>query len=1034
MSDTKYLDVDSSQVDTATDVSQDPQWRSLADYRQTPEFVDRYNREFPPTVDPTAEPELEIPPVDRRKFLNVMGASMAAASLSLNGCIRKPKEKILPFAKRPEFHVPGEQKYYATSAVIGGSVMGLLASSMDGRPTKLEGNPLHPNSLGGANSWAQAEVLELYDPDRGQRPTLKGQKAEWPEYTTFMDKEFANARAGGGEGLALLINDQSSPTLRGLLKLYRQHFPKAELYFDDPAENATEGARLLGVDDLRPAYSLRSAKVIVSLDCDFLGTEGDTVRLSRHFADGRRLRSHTDGMNRLYAVDPALSPTGAVADNRLVVRSSEVGDFLKALAGYVFSKGTNAAPGSEALAAELRKFASTGGKWGKWIPALGDDLINNRGRSAIVVGRRQPGWAHALATHLNVSLGALNNTVTFVGQGAEKAKSLAELAKAIKAKTVKTLAIIGGNPVYGAPADLGFAALLPTVAVSIHHSLKPNETSKLCSWYVPASHFLESWGDLQAADGTISYQQPLIAPLFDTPSAIEFLGRVALSPVVDGYKLVRKTWMTEDRGESDWREWLHRGFIKDSGNHSIKPVFNWDGLRAALAKTAPGQGGYELIFALDPSIYDGRYANNAWLQESPDPVTKLTWDNAACVSPKTAKELGVNDDDMLKISVAGKSLEIAVFITPGVADKTVILPLGYGQKHGSLAQTTGFNVNVLRSSQAMHFVGGATLSKGAGTYALASTQDYGSMIPTTVQGQKVVDPKGNPPPRPLVRENTYAGFKKKPDFVKDSELLPAEKIKSLSAIPTYPLPKGAAKVQQWGMSIDLSSCTGCGACTVACQAENNISVVGKERVAQGRELHWVRVDRYFTGSPEDPKMVSQPVPCQQCETAPCETVCPVTATAHSDDGLNDMVYNRCIGTRYCSNNCPYKVRRFNYFNFSKENYEKNSLLAMQRNPNVTVRFRGVMEKCTYCVQRISSAKIQAKRNTSQGQVPDGAVMPACGQTCPTQAITFGDVSDPNSAVSQSKRQSRNYSMLAELMVLPRTTYLAKIRNPNPALV
>jgi MoCo/4Fe-4S cofactor protein with predicted Tat translocation signal len=1034
MSDTKYMEEETPQKEAKAAGGQAPQWRSLADFDQTPEFIDRYDREFPPTVDPKATPEIEIPPVDRRKFLNVMGASMAAAGLSLNGCIRKPKEKILPFTKRPEFHIPGQQKFYATSAVIGGSVMGLLASSMDGRPTKIEGNPLHPNSLGGANSWAQGEVLELYDPDRGQQPTLKGKKVQWPEYTTFMDKEFAKARSAAGEGLALLLDDQCSPTLRGLLQLYRQRFPKAEIYFDDPNANASEGARLLGIDDLRPAYNLRTAKVVVSLDCDFIGTEGDTVRLSRHFADGRRLRSHTDGMNRLYAVDPALSSTGAMADNRLAIPSSEVGDFLKALAGYIFSKGTNAAPGGEAMVAELRKLAAGSKKWGKWIPAIGDDLINNRGRCAILVGRRQPGWAHALASFLNVSLGGLNNTVSFVGQGAEKTKSLADLAKAIKAKSVKTLAIIGGNPAYDAPADLGFAALLPTVPVSIHHSLKPNETSKLSSWYVPASHFLEAWGDLQAADGTISYQQPLIAPLYNTPSAIEFLARVALSPEIEGYKLVRKTWITDDRGERNWRAWLHRGFIKNSGNHSTTPPFKWDGVKGALATKSGAKGGYELVFALDPSVYDGRYANNAWLQESPDPVTKLTWDNAACLSPKTAKELGVNDGDMLKISAAGKSLDIAVFITPGVAHKVVILPLGYGQKSGELAQATGFNVNVLRTTAAMHFASGATLSKATGHYDLASTQDYGSMIPTTERGQKVVEPKGNPEPRPLVRENTHVGYKKNPDFVEDKELLPAEKLKSLSAIPHYPLPKGATPVQQWGMSIDLNSCTGCGACTVACQAENNISVVGKERIMDGRELHWVRVDRYFTGSPEDPQMVSQPVPCQQCETAPCETVCPVTATAHSEDGLNDMVYNRCIGTRYCSNNCPYKVRRFNYFNFSKENYEKNALLAMQRNPNVTVRFRGVMEKCTYCVQRISSAKSLAKRSNARGVVPDGGVMPACGQTCPTQAITFGDVSDPNSVVSQSKRQNRNYSMLAELLVRPRTTYLAKIRNPNPALV
>jgi molybdopterin-containing oxidoreductase family iron-sulfur binding subunit len=1023
-------------------MSQDQYWRSLESLETDPELLDKTQTKF--------EPELELTGLGRRSFLGITGATLALGGLtSLTGC-RKPQEKIIPYARRPEDVVPGKPRYFATSALIGGSVMGLLVESQEGRPTKVEGNPQHPFSGGATNAWAQASVLDLYSPDRSQKPVKSGgssadwnwKEALWREVDRFIAERFGELHGKNeGAGLALLLGETRSPTLRALYGQLGKKFPKARLYRHDAAHpgNALAGAAMVGVTGGRPMPALERAQVIVALDSDFLASEGDAVRNTRQFADGRRVTGPADKMNRLYAIEPAFTVTGAKADHRLQLRGSEIGAFLAAVAGQLFASGFPAPPAAAAVVAKLGRPAQM---HGKWVAALAKDLGAHQGSSVVIVGERQPAWVHALANLVNAALGNVGRTTTFVPYAGPPAGTIGELAAAIGKKEVETLVMLGGNPAYDAPADLEFAKRIAEVPVSVHHSMFRDETSKLVTWHIAASHYLEAWGDLEATDGTTGIQQPLIAPLFGTLSEIELIARIIGAPTHSGHDLVRAHWAS--RGitgdfETTWRRWLHDGVMTEVATGTAVPAFSFAPLADALP-AAPAKGGLELVFQLDPSVYDGRYAGNAWMQELPDPITKLTWDNAALMGPATAARLEVKSRDLVEITLGGRTLQIAVFVTPGVAADTVVLPLGYGRTAGAqVAMGRGFNTYTLRATSGLHFASGATVKKVKGSYTLASTQDYGSLTPTTrVEPGLVTQPQGFAP-RPILRETTLEAYRKDPTFVLKAEVMPKEKIKSLFVEPhAWKQPPGKDPIpQQWGMSIDLNTCTGCNACAVACQSENNIGVVGKERVLQGRELSWIRMDRYYSGTPEDPKVSMQPMPCQQCENAPCETVCPVNATAHSPEGLNDMAYNRCIGTRYCANNCPYKVRRFNYFNFTNENDAAMPLLAMQRNPDVTVRFRGVMEKCTYCTQRISEAKIVAKRDGDgrvPGRVPDGAIVPACAQVCPAKAIVFGDISDPQSEISQRKKMDRDYAVLQELNTVPRTTYLAGLRNPNPELV
>ena len=923
-------------------------WRSLEAFHGDPEVQAQATRELPPN-----EPELELTPITRRTFLNVMGSSMALGGLgaSLTGC-RKPVETILPYTRRPEDIVPGTPRYFATSAFIGGSVLGLLVESQDGRPTKIEGNPQHPFSGGAAGCWAQASVLELYSPDRSQKPVKAGgvtadwnwKAPLWDQVDGFLAEHFAAYRKTQGKGLALLIGEVRSPTLRGLLDKFRQAFPQAHLYRHDAAhpEAALAGAALAGVQDALPFPTILDgdirADVILSLDCDFLDCEGDSVRLAGQFAAGRRVSAPEDKMNRLYAVEPSFTVTGAKADNRLQLRGSEVGAFLAGLASELFGKGLKPAAGGEAVAGKLGKPDE---RHAKWTTALARDLLDSQGRSLILVGDRQPASVHALAHLLNASLGNVGRTVRMVPWMGPTAGTIGELAAAITGKEVSTLLMMGGNPAYTAPAELDFGKLVKQVPMSIHHSMVRDETSQLVTWHLPASHYLEAWGDLAATDGTTGIQQPLIAPLFDTMSDIEVMARV-VGVAGTGYELVRTQWAS--RGvvdfEGSWRRWLHDGVIPGTAAKPVDAAFSWGALAAAVPASGKGptDGGIELAFQLDHSVYDGRYAGNAWLQELPDPMTKLTWDNAALLGEKLAERLGVTSRDLVEIGAGGKTLQMAAFTMPGVADDTVVLPLGYGRTAGAkVAAGAGFNTYALRSAAAPHYLAaGVSVKKVSGHYELASTQHYGSLTPTTKEISGVVsaaDDQGYEQ-RPILREATLAEYRGDPDFVEKHEEMKPEEIESLFVEPhawKQPAAPGTQIPQQWGMSIDLNACIGCSACTIACQAENNIGVVGKERVLGGRELHWIRMDRYFSGTPEAPRVSMQPMPCQQCENAPCETVCPVNATAHSPEGLNDMAYNRCIGTRYCSNNCPYKVRRYNYLDYvERKRRAADTKLAMQR--------------------------------------------------------------------------------------------------------
>mgnify|MGYP002630275688 CR=1 FL=1 len=947
--------------------------------------------------------------VERRTFLGLLGST--AAGLAMQGCIRKPVENILPYSERPEDLVPGVPLFYSTSMNLGDSVLGLRVESSDGRPTRISGNPRHPTSRGGAHVWAQAAIMDLYDDDRSRSPVRSGADIGWDECDAAVQGLAGRLAKSEGQGLALLMGATPSPTMTGLLGEMASKLPKARLFVDEPtgSKAATDGAELAGGGRLQVRYDFAKALRVLALDADPFGTEGDVVVHARDFAAGRKAEKPTDSMNRLYVIEPSLTVSGAMADNRLRLAAGSVGDVLVALAKRLDGIEAGNLPSAKAVATA-----------DKFIAAVANDLKANKGQSVVVVGPRQPAHVHALAHLVNQALGAVGKTVHYQAEAGPEAGTLQDLADAIGKGEIVQLVILGGDPAYTAPVDLQFGARLREVPLVIHLADRLNKTGELSQWRVPRTHFLEAWGDHVASDGTVSIQQPLIAPLHGAWSDIELTARLLGQAGASGHALVRKHHGVSSVGfgEKRWRRALHDGVVADaSAGKPAQVQFAWAPVVKAWPASTESKG-LEVDFMVDYSVLDGRYGNNPWLQENPDPVTKLTWDNAACISPATGAKLGLKSGDLGLLEVAGRSMKIAVWIARGVADDVVVVPLGYGQRHGRIAKTTGFDGNQIRNSKTPWFAAGGklgSLGRQAPAYALATTQDKDSMF----DGYN---------DRPIVREATLTEFTKDPTFVNKSELLPPERIHSLWEHPNE------TKGNQWGMSIDLNSCTGCGACTIACQAENNIPVVGKEEILNGREMHWLRIDRYFTGDENNPQMVVQPMACQHCETAPCENVCPVAATSHSPEGLNDMAYNRCIGTRYCANNCPYKVRRYNFYNYVKRNNEaQGKMIALQRNPDVTVRFRGVIEKCSYCVQRINGAKIEAKRNGT-GRVADGKVATACQELCPTDSIVFGDVNDAKSAVSISKKNPRNYAVLAELNVQPRTTYLARIRNPNPELV
>ena len=1010
-------------------------WRSLEEKsRSEAERQELAESEFPQGVGPVVE---ESSLLRRRGFLTLGGGSAALAALQ--GCVRRPVEKILPYSKAPEQIIPGVPLHYATVLERRGDALGLVVQTHEGRPTKVEGNPEHPSSLGAAALWAQAAPLDLYDPDRSQAPQKSGEgkpvKSSFAEFDRYYLKLLETHAEDGGQSLRFLLQPSTSPTSSRLRAKLKERFPKATLHFYAPVHESQvlEGTKIAFGQSLYPVPRLEKAKVVLSLDSDFLQTEPGAIRNTKGYAKGRFLSGPNEPMSRLYVVEPLLSLTGANADHRLRVPARDVEKYLQAL---TLELGRQK-PGAFGSLARQMDPSVKGAFPSPWLQAVASDLIAAGPAALLMVGSRQPARVHALAHALHVAFGAVGQSIAYAALDANNAEldsqggtggteSLAALVKALRAGQVQSLVILGGNPAFDAPRDLDFAgALGHKGVVSIHLASHYDETSRLCDWHLPLLHAFESWGDSRAIDGTWSIQQPLIRPLWTGRSVIEMLSMSAGSANWQGYLAVRETFRSVFKDalsfENSWRQALNRGLVPTSEATSnalaeLRPDVqalsqSLASARSAAKGKALGAQNLEVVFTPDPKLFDGRHANNPWLLELPDPMTKISWDNAALVSPATAKALGIASGDIVRLRAPGaKEIEIAAWVQPGQADWSIALPLGWGRDFvGQYGSKVGFDVQPLRTRKGFWFSEGAQLEKTGRTHRFAQTQEHDAM-----EG------------RPIAIDATLSEYQKQPDFASWRSI-------EMSAPPLWKEVDYEGR-HRWGMAIDLSTCTGCNACVVACQSENNTPVVGKDQVARGRAMYWIRIDRYFVGEDEsEPAVAVQPIACQHCEEAPCENVCPVNATAHSPEGLNDMAYNRCIGTRYCANNCPYKVRRFNYFNWHiRDPHEEiPEPRKMQFNPNVTVRSRGVMEKCTYCVQRIQSVKIEKRRQHKA--IKDGDIVPACAQTCPADAITFGDLSDPKSKLVQRIRLDRRYRLLAEIGTQPRTTFLARIRNPNPAM-
>jgi MoCo/4Fe-4S cofactor protein with predicted Tat translocation signal len=970
-------------------------WRGVEELMQDPAFEEWLHQEFASGTSTWWDG------LSRRHFLKLMGASMALAGLT--ACTRQPIEPIVPYIHQPEGLVLGRALFYATAATLGGFATGLLVESHEGHPTKVEGNPDHPMSRGATQAWHQASILDLYDPDRSQAVLNGGQISSWEVFLSALHDALQVERKRRGAGLRLLTETVTSPSLGAQIEALLKVFPEARWHQFEPLprDNVLEGARLAFGQDLETQHELDKARVILSLDSDFLYSHPASLRYARQFADSRRVTGGRAEMSRLYVAETTPSVTGSNADHRLGLRAEAIEGLAWSLAqrlGALPGPGPAVAPETDVPE--------------KWLSALVSDLSQGQGASVVLVGDQQAPVVHALAHLINHHLRNVGATVRYsrsaVVRPEPQGDSLRELVEAMNAGRVTTLVMLGGNPAYNTPADLEFARHLSNVGLRVHLSSEVNETSALCQWHIPQNHFLECWGDARAFDGTVSLIQPLIQPLYEGKSPAEVIEAMLIQPGRNHYDIVRDYWQGQKlwpEFESGWRRALHDGVIAGSAFPLVTPALR------AFANSPPTPGPrhtLEVVFRPDPTVGDGRFANNGWLQELPKPLTKLTWDNAALVGVGTAERHGLVNGDVIELEHQGRRLEAAVWVQPGHAEDCVTLHVGYGRtRTGRVGTGTGFNAYRLQSSLTPWGGTDVRLTRTGRRYPLVSTQL-----------QHAIDSES----REILREGTLQDFLRDPNFVRVATALPPRE-ETLFRPHEHDYDG-----HRWGMSIDLTACIGCNACMLACQAENNIPVVGKDQVGRGRVMHWIRVDTYFQGGLEAPLMTHQPVPCMQCENAPCELVCPVGATLHDKEGLNVQVYNRCIGTRYCSNNCPYKVRRFNFLQYA--DYTTPSLKPL-RNPNVTVRWRGVMEKCTYCVQRISAARITAKKEDRP--IREGEVRTACQQVCPAQAIVFGDLSDAQSQVSRLKALGLDYSMLGELNTRPRTTYLAKLRNPHPSL-
>jgi len=980
-------------------------WRSIDELAGTPEFAEAVAKEFP---DAAAE---WVDPVSRRGFLKLMGASMALAGLA--GCTKQPDEPIYPYVKQPEDLVLGKSNYFATAHPFPTGGIPLLVKSDAFRPIKVDGNPDHPYNLGSSDVFTQGTLLDLYDPDRSQHALLRGTATEYVDFFEAYRERLIAGKADGGEGIYFLSTSITSPTLQRQWSEAQKAYPKAKLVQYDPALAGTAFA-----SGLNPQFSLESADVIVSLDADFLSGAAypGFHKLVREYA--ARRKNPEGGMNRLYAIESSPTTTGLKAEHRLGLRASEIPAFAAALANAVGASGVSAP--SYSWTAEQTKY----------LNALAKDLKANAGKSVVIPGLYQDPSVAALAAAINQALGNAGKTVTTTGSAVfvDQIADLKSLVADLNAGKVDWLVMLNSNPVYDAPADLNFLSAMLKAKTSVHLGSHVDETGLEAIWHVPAAHYLESWSDVRSYDGTVSIIQPLIEPLYGGHSAHAFFQAMSDEPTLSAYEAVRETHKSAIKGDFDlgWRKALHSGWIDGTATAT-------GGAMGAIAGTkvpAPAaKDAFEIIFRPDPNIYDGRYSNVGWLQELPKPVTNLSWDNAALVSGATLTKLNVEEGDIVELTANGRKVKAPIMVAPGHPDNSATVYLGYGRsaagRVGSGEGSTGFNAYLIRTSDAPFYTTGS-IAKADGKWGLAITKSHyqdkrGKFAGGIGDGNYSLE-ANEAETRGVIRQATLSEFKANPGFANEGEEHPKDEY------GTTLFPNWSYKDNAWGMSIDLNSCTGCNACIVSCYAENNIAVVGKQQVRIGRNMQWLRIDTYFEGDLAAPKAYFQPMACQHCENAPCEQVCPVGATVHTPEGINTMVYNRCVGTRYCSNNCPYKVRRFNFLLFS--DFETESLKLM-RNPDVSVRSRGVMEKCSYCVQRVAEAKIDADKENRP--IADGEIVTACQQACPASAITFGNINDKKSRVAKLRASERSYSVLADINTRPRTQYIAAVTNPNPEL-
>jgi molybdopterin-containing oxidoreductase family iron-sulfur binding subunit len=1070
-------------------------WRSVGELSDAPEFREWMEREFPAGASQLNDEEWS-----RRSFLKLMGASMALAGFGLNGC-RRPEAHLVPFTKSAEWAIPGKFLYYATAMPRRTGAIPLIATTVDGRPIKLEGNPLHSASGGATDVFAQASILDLYDPSRSRRFVKQGKTSNRGDFEAYIDKLRSQMGGDGGAGLAFLVEETHSPTRERLRTELEKAFPKMRwCVYDAALSEAPQAATLTGFGvNTRLVPRLERADIVLALDSDFLDCgEGDIASV-RAFTSRRRVTAAKDTMNRLYVVENRFTLTGSMADHRLRCPASQIPAFTYALAKKI-AEGTSDA-GLSSLLGTLPAPADAQSFDEQWLVGAAQDLVAKAGTSLVLAGPHQPVVVHLLVYAMNAALKNIGVTLTVRDFARNpKTMSLLQLAAEIAAGRIKRLFIFGGDPVFNALRSLAhdpetnqpldWADLQKKVPDVVRLGYHEDATSAGSGWHAPLAHYLESWGDALTSTGAYLSIQPMIMPLFGGLSEIELMNTLLGHPKVEGPELVQETFRATAPPEdfqAAWSKFLRDGFVAHVPAQDR--TASWNGAAAGglasqlwASTPAPTAQSPEIVFVRSYSIDDGRYTNNGWLQELPDPITKLTWDNAALISPNFARHLDVNTGDLIRVTVTEvnrdgssgpikRELVIAALVSPGHVDNSITIPIGYGRKmpgfeflpyagaaveeKPAVAEQSGFNAYLLRTVTNPHFIvaDGKTIEsvhveKTGSQYPLSITQEHWS-----IEG------------RGLVREATLDRYREDNEFVKkiagDDELPP--KLPSLYSHP----PMNAE--QQWGMTVDLNVCTGCSACVIACQAENNIPVVGKLQVSHSRAMHWIRIDRYYASEksfnqdsrewPENPEIVHQPMMCQHCENAPCETVCPVNATVHSEDGLNVMAYNRCVGTRYCANNCPFKVRRFNFFDYNQRPVGKKKIagqfgvyeeyiapftakgapdiVKLQKNPNVTVRMRGVMEKCTFCVQRIEEAKIVARvrvgASGADHRIPRDSFTSACAQACPNEAIVFGDISDPESRVSKMKKQDRNYRLLEYLNVNTRTSYLARIRNPNPKM-